>query len=445
MRPRIVASKFLHIVEDRGDIVVYHSLHGNPIRIDGKVVQLLRELSVPHELEAFVTAGFDCLSAIRDLIRLGHIVPYNAASNEYEKWRTNIREIYAREPPFAGGMVLVVTTACNLSCRYCIASHTLPNNRMMTYPTAEAALRNYVSYLERIPKLHQIEPVVIFTGGEPLLQFKLIRRLCEYASSAYLNLSLKFRLITNGTLLDSRIAEFLKKYKFDIVVSLDGIEDTNDFYRKSSNKSPTFHTVWRGIETLFLRGINPRDITISAVYHEDHPDGLCEALFKQMYRLGIRNVNLNLDNLSLMQVSPQEMARRFLSLRSKAKSEGINLSGKWAVPAQIMRTKGKACAICSGAARSKLFVQPGGGLTFCDYHPKVIGRVTQFEQYVADIQSSQNRHIFGSWAECKGCEIEGFCSPCVLEREVIHKTNPVHQQQICEFLKSCTRLLLLER
>lgn len=444
MNVEVIASKFLRIIEEQGDTIAYHSLYGNPVQIDSKVKQLLHELTVPHDFEEFSNSSDACLNAIGDLIRLGYIIPIKAATNEYEKWITNIQEIYSKETLFKDGLVLIVTTVCNLSCKYCIAAHTLPSGKTMAYPIAELALRNYISYLEINKVLHQIDPLIIFSGGEPLIQYKLIRRLCEYASKTYPNISFRFRLITNGTLIDPENAEFLKKYKFDIIVSLDGLEETNDFYRKDNNGLPTSIAILRGLKTLCQQGVDVRNLSLSAVYHEEHSKGLSKELFKLIHGLGINYITINTDNLKLMKNSPKEMARKFIALRSTAKLEGVILSGRWAVPAQILRDNKKPCAICSGAAKSKLFVQPEGGLTFCDYYPEILGKVEQLGQFAIDNQSSQSPYLFGSWDECKGCEIEGFCSPCVLEKDFIHKQNPTYQQQKCEFLRNCTRLLMFE-
>ena len=443
MSTEVITSKFLRIIKGRGTTVAYHSLYGNPVRIDSDIEQLLHQLTVPRRPEDVAVDGPELLDALEDLIRLGFVV--SPSATEYEKWRSSIQDMHAREPPFAGGIVLLVTTACNLSCNYCMASHTLPSNKTMTYSTAETALRTYMTYFDTISTNYNLgEPMIIFTGGEPLLHFELIEHLCEFASKTYPDHQLKFRLITNGTLINSKIAEFLKEYMFDIVVSLDGGKEINDMYRRFSNGEPSSDAVWKGIETLLLYGVDPKTISLSAVYHEDHPHGLDNSFFDLVADHGIKNVNVNLDNTILMRSSPQMMAQKFLSLHSLAQSKGITLSGRWAVPADVLRTRRRDCAVCSGAERSKLFVQPGGELTLCDYHPDVLGRIEHFEQYVESISHSQKCYTFGNWSECRGCEIEGFCSPCILEKEVLHEKSVLFQQQKCEFLKMCTRFLLLE-
>lgn len=430
---KIVTSKFLRTHEN----IVYHSLYGNPVRVDTDVNHLLHQLTEPRDLEDF--ADPDCLSALKDLIQRGHIIPFRDLNTEYKRWQRNIQEIYKREPLLTGGIVFLVTTACNLSCTYCMCSHTVPTRKVMSYSTAEAALQKYMEYCESV----QVKgnPLLIFTGGEPLLQASLVQRLCRYASREYPD-KLNFRIITNGALIDPEIAAFLKTYAFDIVVSLDGDEHTN-CHRKYHDGSPSYADVLTGIETLLSQGVAPHHISLSAVYNEEYPGGVC-SLFPYMSKRGITNMNLNVNNLSFMQVPPRTMARHFVDMRSQAASKGINLSGRWAVPAYILRSKENISAVCSGAARAKLFVQPGGELTLCDYHPGVIGTLEHFEQYVITMNSLQNNYLFGRWAECRGCEIEGFCSPCILEKEVIHKGDVMYQQQKCEFLKSCTRLLLQE-
>lgn len=71
-----------------------------------------------------------------------------------------------------------------------------------------------------------LEKTILFYGGEPLLNFKLIKQVVEYLEK--LNESVKFEIVTNGSLITIDIANFFRKRNFLIGVSLDGPKCVND-------------------------------------------------------------------------------------------------------------------------------------------------------------------------------------------------------------------------
>lgn len=438
---KIVKSPYLRILAGKGKSILYHSLYGNPVNVDHSVIDMLRRLSSPCDLEVFANRGKDVHAALGELIRLGFVVSDDKC-DEREKWTSLIHKRYVQAELFSAGLVFVVTTECNFSCDYCIAKHTLPHLGAMSFLTAKKALDLYVQRIRSINESNERKISIAFTGGEPLLEFDVITMLCDYANTRYRDIAFNFRLVTNGSLITTDIAQYLQRNRFDVDVSIDGEKESNDSARKYPDGSGTSDSIWNGLYTLFSLGDNC-NISVSSLYHSDHPNGFNKNFFRRLSSLSIGSVSLNIDNLSLLPVSPSEMAERFVSLRSIAREEGINLSGMWTNPAWNIRSKSPMLALCSGAVRSRLFVLPDGSLPFCEYHPSIMGHLESFDKFYNKMQASPNNYLFG-WTKCRGCEIEGFCSPCVLERESIHKNNPIHQQQKCEFLRHCTRMLLLE-
>jgi len=111
------------------------------------------------------------------------------------------------------------TRACNLRCVHCYSASTGPAGRKELSTDAALAM------LEDLARFGV--PVVLFSGGEPLLRkdlFTLIRRAAE--------LGIRPILSTNGTLIDCRTAERLREAGTRYVgVSLDGLRETNDTFR----------------------------------------------------------------------------------------------------------------------------------------------------------------------------------------------------------------------
>lgn len=125
---------------------------------------------------------------------------------------------------------LCVTHNCNLNCTYCYQSHDT-NNRM----TYETACKSIDWIFNNIPK--EMEGVEItFIGGEPLIEFDLIKRVYDYTRKNFSNESYIFYATTNGVLLNNDMKEWFynNKSSFVLGLSLDGLPDTHNHNRSNS-------------------------------------------------------------------------------------------------------------------------------------------------------------------------------------------------------------------
>ncbi len=113
-------------------------------------------------------------------------------------------------------ILLVLTTRCNLGeCAYCFQNTRNPGE--MPWETLREGVCLALSE-------GSSQPSVIFSGGEPLLEFRQLREAVEYAE-AYGTAAkrLRYWLITNGTLFTGEVADFLQRQKFTVQMSFDGI------------------------------------------------------------------------------------------------------------------------------------------------------------------------------------------------------------------------------
>lgn len=70
-----------------------------------------------------------------------------------------------------------------------------------------------------------------FYGGEPLLEFELIKQIVEYAERVFVGKYLKFTMTTNCSLINDEITDFLYLHSFNILISLDGPKNLHDSKR----------------------------------------------------------------------------------------------------------------------------------------------------------------------------------------------------------------------
>lgn len=161
-------------------------------------------------------------------------------------------------------LVLEVTEQCNFLCTYCrrnmpISGVARPGTRDMNWETARAAIDDFLGHCCAGQRENQHSSAtvphpggthnfvddsvhIVFTGGEPLLNFPLIKKCTEYARERAKG-RVRFGMTTNGYLLEGDKAEFLGAHNFRIMVSLDGPASLHDGNRRTKTGMPTHHIV----------------------------------------------------------------------------------------------------------------------------------------------------------------------------------------------------------
>ena len=127
-------------------------------------------------------------------------------------------------------LCLHIAHTCNLNCSYCFASQGKyhGDRAVMSYEVGKRALDFLI---ENSGKRRNLE--VDFFGGEPLLNFDVVKRLVEYARSVEgkHGKNFRFTLTTNGLLIDDDVIEFANKEMSNVVLSLDGRREIHDRFR----------------------------------------------------------------------------------------------------------------------------------------------------------------------------------------------------------------------
>lgn len=139
---------------------------------------------------------------------------------------------------------LDVTKRCNLRCRYCFKSDRVqPDAPDMTLDTAIAAVDWLMAASYRADELW-----VNLFGGEPLLQFPLIRQLVPYAKrrAHALGKGIQFGCTTNLTLIDEEVAAFFRQWGMGWHCSIDGPPDVQDYRRPGVGGAPSSDHAERG-------------------------------------------------------------------------------------------------------------------------------------------------------------------------------------------------------
>ena len=150
-------------------------------------------------------------------------------------------------------LCLHVAHTCNLSCSYCFASQGKYHGEraIMSYEVGKRALDFLV---ENSGTRHNLE--VDFFGGEPLMNFDVVKQLVAYARSIEKEKGKNFRftLTTNGVLIDDDVIDFANKEMSNVVLSLDGRKEIHDRFRVDYAGNGS----WEKIVPKFQRLVNAR-------------------------------------------------------------------------------------------------------------------------------------------------------------------------------------------
>lgn len=128
-------------------------------------------------------------------------------------------------------ITLQVTQQCNLRCEYCAYSGTYTNRRhsekTMDFETAKKGIDFLVHHSQNSKLLN-----LSFYGGEPLLEFDLIKKCIEYIKAKAEGKKITYNITTNATLLNEEHIKYLAANNVALTVSLDGPKEIHDRSRK---------------------------------------------------------------------------------------------------------------------------------------------------------------------------------------------------------------------
>lgn len=151
-------------------------------------------------------------------------------------------------------LVFEVTDACNLKCKYCAYGdlyfgYDKREDSFLNVDKGKAVI-DYLSSIWRTHNTNANKPVtfISFYGGEPLMNMNFIMAIVDYLHSINLNRTIIFSMTTNGLLLD-RYIDFLVKEDFNVLISLDGDNQSNG-YRLTKSGNSSFEIVYNNVKMI---------------------------------------------------------------------------------------------------------------------------------------------------------------------------------------------------
>ena len=203
-------------------------------------------------------------------------------------------------------LCLHIAHTCNLNCSYCFASQGKYHGEraVMSYEVGKRALDFLI---ENSGNRRNLE--VDFFGGEPLMNFEVVKDLVAYARSIEKehNKNFRFTLTTNGLLIDDDVIDFANKEMSNVVLSLDGRKEIHDKYRVDYAGNGSWERIVPKFKKLVdLRG--GKNYYMRGTFTHSNPDFLED--IKEMLRLGF--TELSMEPVVSASGDPEELTEKDL-------------------------------------------------------------------------------------------------------------------------------------
>ncbi len=206
-----VNSGAVHVVDD----VTYEVI---PLFESGTKEEIIEQLKEAYPQEE-IAESYD---EVKELAAKGELF----AKDEYQDYMEQFRD----RPTVVKALCLHIAHDCNLACRYCFAEEGEYHGRraLMPFEVGKAALDFLIANSGNRRNLE-----VDFFGGEPLMNFEVVKALVSYGreQEKVHHKNFRFTLTTNGVLLDDEVMEFANREMANVVLSIDGRKEVHDKMR----------------------------------------------------------------------------------------------------------------------------------------------------------------------------------------------------------------------
>ena len=242
-------SNSVHVVDDLAyDVIGLYETHTKD-----KIIKLMLEKYKDaksinkQEIE-------ECIEDIEELKRKGKLFSkdvFEKRAFDFKKRQTVVK-----------ALCLHIAHTCNLNCEYCFASQGKYHGQraLMSFEVGKQAIDFLI---KNSGTRHNLE--VDFFGGEPLVNFEVVKQIVAYAreQEKIYNKNFRFTLTTNGMLLDDDVIEFANKEMDNVVLSLDGRKEVHDNLRKTVDGRGSYDIILpkfkkfvekRGNKSYYMRG-----------------------------------------------------------------------------------------------------------------------------------------------------------------------------------------------
>ena len=263
----------------------------------------------------------ECYAQIEELKESGKLF----APDNFENMAGVLKE---KTAGVVKALCIHIAHTCNLNCEYCFASQGKyhGDRAVMSFEVGKRALDFLI---ENSGTRHNLE--VDFFGGEPLMNFEVVKQMVAYARSIEKEKGKNFRftLTTNGLLIDDDVIDFANKEMSNVVLSLDGRKEIHDRFRVDYAGNGSFDKIVPKFQKL-VKSRGNKNYYMRGTFTHANPDFLKD--IQQMLDLGFTELSmepvvcasgdpseLTLDDLPIVMEQYEKLAELMLQKEKEGK------------------------------------------------------------------------------------------------------------------------------
>ena len=431
-------SRFTHSYDLGDAVALYHSLRMKPVYLSKRALGSLQAWLASSFCDKIENAPEEINAEVQELTK------YKILTQTEDEDDRVLRFVKSKIPaPAINVCYMIMSEQCNLACKYCFLGNNDCEKRSnfllenMSIETAEKAINFFIRQIKESGlDTEENNPVLIFYGGEPLMNFKVLEyiagRINELRSEEKCIRNIEMSMVTNGLLLDEARISKLHELGVAIAISIDGFtEDANNMRIDVSGK-PVFSRILDKLDLCKKMGV---EVSLSVTLSEETIKNTKDIL-KLVDTYGVKAFGFNIMMSSDTFIVPQsynEAAAQFII------DEFIELRDRGIYEDRMMRklkSFSKAQVYfsdCAATAGGQIVIAPNGQVGICH------GCLHDKKYFVAHINDDDFVAVkdknFIEWSqltplnheECLDCPALGICGGgCPVNAMYLKPGNTIH-------------------
>jgi len=463
---KYILSKYVFNIKRKNGYATYHSIFGNLCLLNKQAFNLLKSFKNDKTIESVLKryknkkVKAKARELVKEYLKRGFL--FECLIDElsgFEKF-VQKRNQNIKKGKEACTIQLVVTNVCNFNCKYCFLDIMYSSeqrkktqrdqkNQMMKKQDAKKYIQTVINHNKKNGRKNMI---IQFTGGEPLINWPLIKYVLEeFSNGEKHGINIQYSIDTNGSLITDEVAKYFKKYDVHVIVSFD---TTHGKARPLANGQNSITLIKKNIKILNKyknRIALNTAITTETFHYYNKKYNYNRNLVDFSMQNGVKEIGVifELNVVLYKNYSTDEIISKFWKFYTYARENNIAITGYWYQIFQLLLEdkhylKGgyKTCY----ANGPLLSIEPNGVVYTCKFSSAYIGNMNKFQQIF-----STNNYIkyaklpFQRLKYCRGCEIENFCSNiCLGVREKTYGTILKIHKPTCQLYKKLVKKLIID-
>ncbi|MEA1936639.1 MAG: SPASM domain-containing protein [Patescibacteria group bacterium] len=449
-RTNLFLSRYAHFFKQRSVVACYHSLRMMPVYIPATLLPIVNKFEGGADSQGLLSfvdlENQETFFRAVDALENAKVLIQDPA--EDEKAIDYFMDLLGKPYPHLAYFIL--TERCNFRCNYCFVKNNNPLGNM----TKEVALKGldfFCRLIAKDPEQFDLEKTIVFYGGEPLLNWSvfetLLSKIKDYIKSGKLPQETTLNLVTNGSLLNRKIARILRDHNVQISISIDGDDSATNSSRIYANGESVYQDIKRGFQICKEAGM---DIGASCTLSEASIHNFDTTLRVLLDECEVTNLGLN-----LMISGEEKMNNGYNERAAKFILDAFQVFRKRGVYEDRIMRKANAFIErtvwpfdCGATGGNQIVIAPDGDVGVCH---GFVGKKKYFPTsvYDNDFDISKDKD-FKEWSmrsplnmpECQDCFALGICGGgCPYQSELetgsiweLDKRFCVHAKMTLEWL-----------